>query len=150
MINGVSVKRLQCHKDERGSFTELIRKTDTFFGDFGQWSEVVMWQGVIKAWHYHQKQYDYWRISFGVVKAVLADIRPDSSTVGEIMEYILGGGYEPIVLKIPPGVAHGLKVIQGPAIMHYITSEVYNPEDELRLPYDDPAIGYDWHKEVIK
>lgn len=150
MINGVSVKKLKRHSDERGSFTELIRKTDTFFNQFGQWSESVMWQGTIKAWHYHKEQIDYWRVSFGVVKAVLCDIREGSSTYLEVSEYLMGDGYGSFVLKIPPGVAHGLKVVQGPAILSYITSEIYNPEEELRLPYDDPAIGYDWHKEDIR
>ncbi|MBU0769509.1 MAG: dTDP-4-dehydrorhamnose 3,5-epimerase family protein, partial [Proteobacteria bacterium] len=54
-------------------------------------------------------------------------------------------------LRIPPGVAHGCKCISGPANLFYITSDVYDPADEGRIPYDDPAIGYDWLKgPVIK
>lgn len=150
MINGVSVKKLKRHRDGRGAFTELIRKTDMFFNGFGQWSESVMWQGTIKAWHYHNRQTDYWRISLGVVRAVLCDIREGSSTRGKISEFMMGDGYGAFILKIPPGVAHGLKVIQGPAILSYITSEIYDPEDELRLPYDDEEIGYDWLGEDIR
>ena len=34
--------------------------------------------------------------------------------------------------------------MQGPANLLYITSHVYNPDDELRRPHDDPSIGFDW------
>jgi dTDP-4-dehydrorhamnose 3,5-epimerase len=43
-------------------------------------------------------------------------------------------------------VAHGCKCVSGPAHLFYITSKVYNPSDEIRVPYDAPAIGYDWLK----
>jgi len=52
----------------------------------------------------------------------------------------------PQVVKIPPGVAHGCKVIQGPVHLLYVTSHVYNPADELRLPYNDAQIPFDWLK----
>jgi dTDP-4-dehydrorhamnose 3,5-epimerase len=149
MINGVQIARLQQHNDGRGYFIENIRVTDPFFDGFGQWSESFMYQGVIKAWHLHNKQIDYWRVSYGVVRAVLYDIRKNSTTFERIDEYIMGNN-APFILKIPPGVAHGLKVLQGPAILSYITSHTYNPDDELRIPYDDEGIGYDWHGEVIK
>jgi dTDP-4-dehydrorhamnose 3,5-epimerase-like enzyme len=28
----------------------------------------------------------------------------------------------------------------------YVTSHIYNPQDELRISHDDPAIGFDWLK----
>jgi dTDP-4-dehydrorhamnose 3,5-epimerase len=56
----------------------------------------------------------------------------------------MGEMYEPVVVAIPPGVAHGCKVLQGPSILFYITSETYNPNDEGRIPHDDPTVGYDW------
>ena len=65
-----------------------------------------------------------------------------------IDEYILGGLSDPIILKIPPGIAHGCKVLQGPAKLQYITSKVYDPNDEERILYD--ALGYDWLKEDIR
>jgi dTDP-4-dehydrorhamnose 3,5-epimerase-like enzyme len=35
-------------------------------------------------------------------------------------------------------------VIQGPANLLYITSHVYDPKDEIRIPHDDQGIGFDW------
>ncbi|MHC4214102.1 MAG: dTDP-4-dehydrorhamnose 3,5-epimerase family protein [Planctomycetota bacterium] len=135
-------------KDGRGWFCENIRQTEPLFV-FGQWSGSMMWTGVIKAWHLHQIQTDYWRIPVGVVRAVMCDMRPESPTYKEINEHMMGQDYEPIILTIPPGVAHGCKVLQGPAYLDYITSHVYNPDDEYRLPHDTSAIGYDWLAEEI-
>ena len=144
-INGVEIKRLVRHHDDRGFFQEIIRKTDTLFSDgFAQWSMSRMHPGVIKAWHYHKKQVDWWYVSRGNLIAVLYDYRKDSSTYRVTQEFLMGEDYEPFVLRIPPGVVHGCKVIGSTTEIFYITSHVYDPEDELRIPYDDPEIGYDW------
>lgn len=147
LIQGVGIKPLTRHRDERGFFCEIIRQTDDFFSEgFGQLSYSVMHPGTIKAWHIHQRQIDWWFIALGEVKAVLHDCRPDSPTYSLTNEFFMGDGREPFVLKIPPGVAHGLKVISGPAHLFYITSRVYDPSDEGRIAHDDPQIGYDWLK----
>lgn len=145
MIHGVEVKELSTFPDERGFFRELVRSTDPFFSEgFGQWSHSLMYPGVIKAWHIHSKQVDWWYVTGGVLKVALSDRRTDSPTFGELMEWVMGDGRDPIILKIPPGVAHGCKCLAGPASLFYITSRTYDPQDEGRIPYDDPKIGYDW------
>jgi dTDP-4-dehydrorhamnose 3,5-epimerase len=46
---------------------------------------------------------------------------------------------------IPPGVAHGYKVVGTEAgMLVYVTDRFYNPKDEGRIPYNDPQIRYDW------
>jgi dTDP-4-dehydrorhamnose 3,5-epimerase len=145
MIDGVVVQKLLTHADERGFFREIIRVTDGFFTEgFGQWSHSLMFGGVIKAWHLHQVQTDWWYVTGGVLRVGLHDLRPQSPTHGVTMDFLLGDLQPAGLLKIPPGVAHGCKVIQGPANLLYVTSNVYNPQDELRIPHDDPAIGFDW------
>ena len=48
-------------------------------------------------------------------------------------------------MRIPPGVGHGYKVIGADAAMLvYVTDRLYNPQDEGRIPYNDPDIAYDW------
>ena len=103
-----------------------------------------MYPGVIKAWHIHHKQTDWWYVSTGVLKVVLYDRRPESSTYQQTMEIMLGDNHEVGALKVPPGVAHGCKCLSGPANLFYIASKTYDPEDEGRIPHDDPEIGYDW------
>lgn len=145
MINGVVFKELVTNADERGFFREIIRVTDDFFGEgFGQWSHSLMYSGAAKAWHVHQKQTDWWYVALGTLKVALYDTRLDSLTHGALVEFFLGEQHPPVVLKIPPGVAHGCKAISGPVHLFYVTSHVYDPSDEGRIPHDDSGIGFDW------
>ena len=147
MISGVVFKDLDTHIDERGYFRELIRVSDGFFEEgFGQWSHSLMYAGVTKAWHLHKVQIDWWYVASGVLKVALHDTRLKSSTYRETMEFLMGDQQKPIILRIPPGVAHGCKCISGPASLMYITSHEFDPNDEYRIPYNDPEINFDWLK----
>jgi dTDP-4-dehydrorhamnose 3,5-epimerase len=147
MIHGVEIKELVTHPDERGFFREILRVTDPIFPEgFGQWSHSLMYAGVAKAWHIHKVQIDWWYIGSGVLKVALHDTRPESPSYRKTMELLMGD-YQPArLLRIPPGVAHGCKCLEGPAHLFYITSRIYNPQDEGRIPHDDPTIGYDWER----
>ncbi len=140
-IDGVVVKELVTHEDERGFFREIVRSTDEFFGPFGQWSHSLMHAGTAKAWHIHRKQTDWWYV-IGTLKVALYDTRDGSPTKGELMEFLMGDGH-PTCVRIPPGVAHGCRALERSHVL-YVTSSVYDPEDEGRIPHDDPSIGYDW------
>ncbi len=152
MIEGTVLEDLVTHTDERGFFREIIRVTDEFFAEgFGQWSHSLMYPGVIKAWHIHKKQIDWWYVCNGLLKVALHDTRPDSPSYRETMEFLMGDDQPARLLRIPPGVAHGCKCLNGPANLCYVTSKVYDPDDEGRIAHDDPEIGYDWLKgPVIK
>ena len=144
-IEGVEIKQLVTHPDERGFFREIIRVTDPFFREgFGQLSHSVMYQGVIKAWHIHPRQIDWWYVPIGALKVALHDRRKDSPTYGVTSELFLGDIYQAQVLKIPAGVAHGCRALASPSHLLYVTSGVYDPAEEGRIRHDDPAIGYDW------
>ncbi len=143
-LEGVVFKSLVTHRDERGFFREIIRSTDALFTGFGQWSHSLMYPGVIKAWHLHRLQTDWWYVAGGVLKVALHDTRESSATRGRTVDFLLGDNQPEQVVGIPPGVAHGCKCLTGPAHLFYITSRVYDPADEGRIPHDDPGIGYDW------
>jgi len=147
IIEGVVVKELKTFCDERGFFREIIRVTDDFFKEgFGQCSHAVVYQNTAKAWHIHRVQIDWWYVASGVLKAALHDTRENSVTFRRTMEFVLGDHQAAQVVRIPPGVAHGYKCLQGPAHVFYVMSHTYNPADEGRIPHDDPTIGYDWLK----
>ena len=62
-IEGVVVKKLKTHADERGFFREIIRETDDFSSaGFGQFSHSLVYSGVVKAWHAHKIQ-SQWTLS---------------------------------------------------------------------------------------
>jgi len=145
MIEGVVLKDLVTHVDERGYFREIIRVTDEFFAEgFGQWGHSMMFAGVAKAWHIHEIQIDWWYVASGVLKVALHDTRPASATFRETMEIFMGDHQPARVLRVPQGVAHGGKARSDPVHLFYITSHVYDPKDEGRIAHDDPTIGYDW------
>jgi dTDP-4-dehydrorhamnose 3,5-epimerase len=145
VIEGVEVKDMVGHGDDRQVFREVIRVSDSFFGEgFGQLSYALMNPGTAKAWHVHRHQVDWWYVPTGALTLALYDTREDSTTAGELDEYLLGPEYGHKVVRIPPGVAHGCRVLGGVTQLFYVTSNEYDPADEGRIPHDDPAIGYDW------
>lgn len=146
MIEGVFIKKLVIHKDKRGFFTELIRVSDPFFKkcQFAQLSHSLVKKGAIKAWHLHKKQTDYIYCVNGEIKLVLSDLRENSKTKGKSIEIKMNENNRKVV-KIPPGIAHGYKIIKKAQII-YLMNREYDPQDELRIPFDDKKISYDWKK----
>jgi dTDP-4-dehydrorhamnose 3,5-epimerase len=145
VIEGVELKQLVSHPDERGFFREIARNTDEIAREgWAQVSHSLMHHGVAKAWHLHPTQIDWWYVPAGDLKVALFDARESSPTHKQLMELFLGEHYEAQLLKIPAGVAHGCRVIGGTTHLIYLTSRTYDPAEEGRLPHNDPAIGYDW------
>jgi dTDP-4-dehydrorhamnose 3,5-epimerase len=150
MIDGVKVKKLVKHSDDRGFFAELIRDDEPkVLSRFGQASWSLSYPGVIKAFHYHEKQDDLWFFPSGNAQVVLYDLRVNSHTQGETDVYYMGEE-NPILLLIPNGVAHGYRVLgQKPATIIYFTTESYNASDpdEKRIRWDDSLINFNWETE---
>jgi dTDP-4-dehydrorhamnose 3,5-epimerase len=147
LIQGVAFKQLETHEDRRGFFRELIRSSDDIFADgFGQWSHSLMFDGITKAWHFHRIQTDWWYVVSGVLRVGLCDLRQSSPTFKCTMDFLMGDFQPPLVLRVPPGVAHGCQTVQGPVHLFYLTSREYDPTDEIRLAYNDPEINFDWLK----
>jgi dTDP-4-dehydrorhamnose 3,5-epimerase len=146
MIDGVRVRHLEPHVDERGSLTELLRSDWPEFSRFGQAIATVNLPGVIRAWHVHRRQMDVIVVVSGVVVLPLYDGRPGSPTQGAIEEHMADGS-SPFALFVPPGVYHGYKTLgDTPALILNFPSEVYDPAapDEERVPHDSPDIPYEW------
>ncbi|MEK6647093.1 MAG: dTDP-4-dehydrorhamnose 3,5-epimerase family protein [Candidatus Firestonebacteria bacterium] len=145
IIEGVEIKELAVHKDERGFFCEILRNKDKILSEkFVQLNHSLSFAGVTKAWHLHKKQTDWMNVVVGDIKLVLYDTRKNSQTYKTTMEILMGETFGHKVVKIPTEVAHGYKVLNGPMHIVYVTDQEYNPADEFRIPYDDPEIGYDW------
>lgn len=152
-IIGVEFKLLKSFPDGRGFFREIIRHTDPFFNNrdsFGQWSHSKMQKDVVKAWHFHHIQTDWWYIPMGQAEVILYDNREESPTYQKKLVFKLGetdvygsDTYEACV-KIPTGVLHACQVLSETAHLFYITSEIYNPQDEGRIAYNSPQIPHKW------
>ncbi len=145
-IVGVELKVLKSHPDDRGFFREIIRSTDDFFpeGSFAQWSHSKMGKDVVKAWHYHHLQTDWWYLGIGTMEVVLYDHREESPSYGEKMVFTLGEDGLDACVCIPPGVLHAGRVLSDEAHLFYITSKTYNPDDEGRFPFNNGPVAHDW------
>lgn len=146
MIQDVNFKKLNLNLDDRGFLTEVLKETDPFFKAVRQTTYTETYPGVIKAFHWHKNQWDFWFVVKGMAQVVLYDLREKSETKGQTDVYYLGEK-NLAVLIIPPGVAHGYRVLGNrPVSLLYHTSEAYDPKhpDEERIAFDDPKIGFDW------
>jgi len=148
VILGVRTKALKLIPDERGFLMEILREDDPIFERFGQAYLTVAYPGIVKGWHYHKRQQDYFTVLKGMAKVVLYDDRETSPTRGEVNEFFLGER-NPTLVVIPPLVIHGLKGIGvEPAYLLNIPTHKYeySEPDEFRIDPHDNDIPYDWDR----
>jgi dTDP-4-dehydrorhamnose 3,5-epimerase len=148
LIAGVRVQPFSLRPDDRGYFVELLRMGQGLVGDYPassiQVSAALSYPGAIKAFHYHLRQRDCWAPVMGALQVALVDLRRNSSTFGA-RNTMYVGVLCPWQLLVPPGVAHGYKVIgTEAALLFYVTDRFYDPQDEGRIAYNDASINYDW------
>lgn len=146
-IPGVVLHNLVVYRDDRGWLSELATCRNTIMG---QSTLTMSYPGVIKAFHWHSLQWDYWVCVKGDIQVVLYDLREDLPTHKSTkVVYLSSANLQRLV--IPPRVAHGYRVLGNePAMLLYHTSKVYDPlaPDENRIPYNDPEIGFCWSTEM--
>jgi dTDP-4-dehydrorhamnose 3,5-epimerase len=148
LIAGVRVQPYPVYPDDRGFFMEVQRIGHGLAAHFpperSQVSAAMNYLGTIKAFHFHLHQTDCWTPVTGLFQVALCDLRVGSPTFGARNTFYVGA-MRPWQVLIPPGVAHGYKIIgTQDALLVYMTDQFYNPKDEGRITYDDPSINYDW------
>ncbi len=145
-IQGSTVRTLNVHPDERGHLFEILRSDDPEYLRFGQAYVTTAHPGVIKGWHRHRKQTDFFCLIGGQARFVLYDPRADSPTHGQV-DVIDCNSEWPQLIVIPPLVYHGFKNTgSAEAVCLNCPTEAYNhahPEEERLDPYDD-SIPYNW------
>ncbi len=155
-IEGVKIINLENLVDEEGDFSEVIRinkKTQEVELIPGfiiyQINRSRLFPGAVKAWHLHFRQDELWYVvSSDHLLVGLWDARENSSTKGQTMRLVMGGGKSQL-LFIPRGVAHGsANLINQPVAMWYFTNQQFDPSDpdERRINWD--ALGKEFWKPV--
>ena len=147
MIDGVIVRELLTHHDDRGFFREIFRFVEDLPGlQIGQMSHSLVNAGIVKGWHGHKMQSQWNYVAVGKIKVALYDDRKNSKTYTKTLELDLDGESGKTYF-FPPGVLHGYKCLQSPMHIIYVTSGVYDlHNDEIRVALDDPRISFDWSK----
>lgn len=149
-IQGVFIIEPNVFKDARGYFMEAWKQTDfeQHIGkvDFIQDNESKSSYGVLRGLHYQKGdlcQAKLVRVIKGRVLDVAVDLRRSSSTFGQHVMVELSEENKRQFF-IPRGFAHGFLVLSDEAIFTYKVDNVYAPQAEAGIRWNDPQLGIEW------
>lgn len=149
-IKGVFIIEPVRFKDERGYFCETYKKEefDKNVGvvNFVQDNESFSAFGVVRGLHFQSGEYSQAklvRVSRGSILDVGVDLRKDSPTFGKHIAVELSEE-NGRMLFLPRGFAHGFVVLSKEVQFQYKVDNVYAPQSEHTLKFDDVEIGIDW------
>lgn len=149
-IKGVWIIEPEKFGDKRGYFSEVFKQADfdAHVGhvDFVQDNESFSTKGVLRGLHFQRGEFSQAklvRVSQGTVLDIAVDLRHDSPTWGKhvAVELSADTGCQ---LFIPRGFAHGFVVLSDVAQFQYKVDNIYAPQSEATLRFDDPALDIDW------
>lgn len=149
-IKGVFVIEPKVFNDSRGYFFEAWKEQE--FRDnvgevqFIQDNESKSSFGVLRGLHYQKGEYaqaKLVRVIKGIVLDVAVDIRRGSPTFGKHFMVELSEDNKR-QLFIPRGLAHGFLVKSEEAIFTYKVDNVYAPQAEAGIRWDDPDLAIEW------
>ena len=148
-IEGVVVVDAKAYGDERGYFMETYKRPDFVAGgidvEFVQDNQSSSTKGVLRGLHFQKEhpQSKLVRVVSGEVFDVAVDLRPGSATYGKLEGVVLSAENRRQFF-IPRGFAHGFLVLSDTAEFCYKCDDVYHPNDEGGLMWNDPEVGVAW------
>lgn len=149
-IKGVWVIEPKVFADSRGYFMEAFKQNEfeEHIGkvNFIQDNESKSSYGVLRGLHYQKgdcSQAKLVRVIKGEVLDVAVDIRKSSPTFGKHVAVLLSEENKK-QLFIPRGFAHGFLVKSEEAIFSYKVDNLYAPQADAGILFNDPQIGIDW------
>lgn len=155
-IKGVYVIEPKVFNDSRGYFFECFRQAEfeAHVGPirFVQENESMSSRGVLRGLHYQKgasSQAKLVRVIKGRVLDVAVDIRRSSPTFGQHVAVELSDENK-LQFFIPRGFAHGFLVLSDEAIFTYKVDNVYAPQDEASIRWDDPQLKIAWPTEGLE
>ena len=148
-IKGVYVIDVKTYGDERGYFMETYKESDFIEAGlvyrFVQDNQSSSRRGVLRGLHFQKAhpQAKLVRVLSGEVFDVAVDLRRGSDTYGK-WEGVILSGKNRRQFMIPRGFAHGFLVISDYAEFAYKCDDLYHPEDEGGIIWNDPDIAVEW------
>ena len=148
-LDGVKIITPTVFEDERGYFFESYKtpifKNNELPINFVQDNEVKSTKGVLRGLHYqfNRPQGKLVRVISGSILDVAVDIRKGSPTFGQ-SEIVHLTAENNKMLYIPEGFAHGYLVTSSESIVVYKCTDIYDPNDQYGIIWNDERIGVDW------
>lgn len=149
-IDGVFILEPKVFNDSRGYFFEAFKQEEFNKNvgkvDFIQDNESKSSRGVLRGLHYQKGEWaqaKLVRVIKGTVVDVAVDIRKSSPTFGKYVMVELSEDNKR-QLFIPRGFAHGFLVLSNEAIFTYKVDNIYAPQAEASIRFDDPSLGIQW------
>ena len=149
LLDGVKIITPTVFEDERGYFFESYKapifKNNDLPINFVQDNEVKSAKGVLRGLHYqfNRPQGKLVRVISGSILDVAVDIRKGSPTFGQ-SEIVHLTAENNKMLYIPEGFAHGYLVTSSESIVVYKCTDIYDPNDQFGIIWNDETIGVDW------
>ena len=148
-LPGVLIIEPKIFPDARGFFVETYNKdryvNNGILPEFVQDNLSFSTRGVLRGLHY-QNPHAQGKLVYvlqGEVWDVAVDIRRDSPRFGQWTAVTLSSENKK-QFYIPPGFAHGFCVLSETALFTYKCTDLYHPECDGGVRWDDPAIGIQW------
>ncbi len=149
LLPGVLLLDARVFRDERGVFVEayradLLREHGIEHG-FVQLNHSSSVRGTLRGmhWQWRRPQAKLVRVTSGTVYDVVVDVRRGSPTFGRWCGVTLEAERFR-QLYVPAGFAHGFCVLSDNADVEYLCSDLYDPQGEAGLPWDDPGVAIAW------
>ncbi|HBE01104.1 MAG: dTDP-4-dehydrorhamnose 3,5-epimerase [Spirochaetes bacterium GWF1_41_5] len=148
-LDGVITIHPQVFGDERGFFLESYNEEKFrlagIFDVFRQDNHSRSVKNTLRGLHFQTKpgQAKLVRAVSGVIWDVAVDLRKNSKTFGSWFSIELSAENKKI-LYVPVGFAHGFCVISDYAEVVYKASNIYNPETESGIMWNDPHFSIPW------
>jgi len=148
-LAGVFVLEAKVFGDARGFFLESYN--ECALGELGIHEKFVQdnhsysMRNVVRGLHYQARhaQGKLVRVVDGEILDVVVDLRKASPTFGQWNGVTLSGENKRM-LWIPPGFAHGFRVVSQGAHVLYKATDYYAPDSERTLAWNDPELKIDW------
>ena len=152
-LPGVLIIEPKVFGDQRGFFIETFQveryREVGIALPFVQDNHSRSQRGVLRGLHFQRTrpQGKLISVSRGAVYDVTVDINPDSPTCGRFVGVELSDENHR-QMWVPPGYAHGLCVLSEVADVQYKCTDLYFPEDEGGLLWNDPELNIPWPVKV--
>ena len=149
-IDGLWIIEPKVFSDARGYFMESFQQAefDAHVGrtEFVQENESKSSYGVLRGLHYQKGEWaqaKLVRVIQGKVLDVAVDLRKSSPTFGKYVSVELSDENKRQFF-VPRGFAHGFVVLSEEAIFSYKVDNVYAPQAEASILYNDDTLNIDW------